>query len=122
MNKLKLAAFFLVDNFIVIVCVGLVIFSIYQQKQLNALNAELEKEEQPKIAIISFDDTVNSWAELDPSGKLGRKAISRAVNVYNKAGYLILDANAVIGDKGFAEFINITPKAVQNNSAGGQRG
>ncbi len=108
-----------IDNIATILCVLLILFAVYQQKQVDGLQVAIssvmskEVDKTPKIAVISFDDTVSSWAEIDPSGNLGRRAISKTVELYNGKGYLILDANAIIGDVGFAEFINVTPEAVK---------
>lgn len=109
----------LIDNIAPILCVLLILFAVYQQKQIDGLQAAVsdvmsqEIDTTPRIAVISFDDTVDSWAKIDASGNLGRKAISKAVELYNSKGYLILDADAIIGDVGFAEFINVTPEAVK---------
>lgn len=117
-TKTLLSSF--IDNVPYILCVLLVLFAVYQQKQINGLQVavtELLSQEvnvNPKIAVISFDDTVDSWAKLDPTGNLGRKAIGKSVELYNSKGYLILDADAIIGGVGFAEFINVTPEAIKN--------
>lgn len=109
----------LIDNITPILCVLLILFAVYQQKQISGLQVAVqdlmsqEIDTTPKIAVISFDDTVDSWAKVDPSGNLGRRAISKTVELYNGKGYLILDADAIIGDVGFAEFINVTPEAVK---------
>ncbi|AIW22722.1 hypothetical protein F0267_01150 [Vibrio coralliilyticus] len=109
----------LMDNIAPILCVLLILFAVYQQKQITGLHDAVsslmtkEVDTTPKIAVISFDDTVESWAKIDPSGNLGRRAISKTVELYNGKGYLILDADAIIGDVGFAEFINVTPEAIK---------
>lgn len=111
----------LIDNTAPVLCVLLILFAVFQQKQINGLQVAVQDEMSqdldttPKIAVISFDATVDSWAKLDPSGKLGRTAISKTVELYNSKGYLILDADAIIGDVGFAEFINVTPEAIKAN-------
>lgn len=108
-----------IDNIATIFCVLLILFAVYQQKRIDGLQMAIssvmskEVDTTPKIAVISFDDTVSSWAEIDPSGNLGRRAISKTVELYNSKGYLIIDADAIIGDVGFAEFINVTPEAVK---------
>ena len=116
----------LIDNIAPILCVLLILFAVYQQKQINGLQMAVsdmmsqQSDTTPKIAVISFDATVDSWAKVDPTGKLGRTAISKTVELYNSKGYLILDADSVIGDVGFAEFINVTPEAIKKSSNGGK--
>lgn len=69
----------------------------------------------PKIAIMNFDDTVNEWKKLDPTGKTITNIMDNTVQAYNKKGYTIFDSKSIIGGPANMLFIDVTPNSYSKN-------
>lgn len=100
---------------------ALTIFAMVQNNKITSLQSDVvwlhseiqrveTKEEAPqKFAIMSFEDTVKAWREIDPTGQAISKIMDSTIQSYNAKGITIIDSTAVIGGRGNLEFINVSP-------------
>ncbi|MDA0152468.1 hypothetical protein OH460_09145 [Vibrio sp. Makdt] len=108
-------------NFNYLLVGALTIFAMVQNHQITSLQSDIvwlhseiqrveTKEEAPqKFAIMSFEDTVKAWREVDPTGQAISKIMDSTIQSYNAKGITIIDSTAVIGGRGNLEFINVSP-------------